>query len=217
MLWRLIVFAAIVIGLLFLANDIYVVSKIHKSRPAFVDESFSWAILVEALFWAAIGMGLIVRAACLLDAKRDGWRTSALAAVTLIAFGVSDVVGAITGAWWRPWWLLLWKAVCVGLLLALIIRAIIARRTQQRSSGAPASANQKARPTEGEIPPGRWANRLRAHLPQPRKIKIFPSIPREKPTFSPCDAQTWSQARTAASIREGSLCASTTQRPKLAP
>jgi hypothetical protein len=133
MLWRLIVFVAIVIGLLFLANDIYVVHKIHKSRTAFVDESFSWANLAEAFLWGGMGIGFALRAVCLLDAKRDGWRTPTLAALTLTAFGVSDVVETITGAWWRPWWLLLWKALCVALLLTLIGRAMIARRIQQRS------------------------------------------------------------------------------------
>ena len=134
MLWRLIVFVAIVIALLALANDYYVIHKVHKSRTAFVEESFNWANLAEALLSAGIGVGLVVRAACLFDAKRDGWRTAALAAVMLIAFGLFDLVEANTGTWWRPGWLLLGKLICVGLLLVLVVRAIIARRSQQSRS-----------------------------------------------------------------------------------
>ena len=138
MLWRLIVFVAIVIGLLALANDIYVVNKVAIRAQLSSMNLFVWANLAEALLWGGMGMGFAARAVCLLDAKRDGSGVAALAAVTLIAFGVSDIVEASTGAWWRPWWLLLWKALCVGLLLALIVRAIIERRSQQRDSRPPA-------------------------------------------------------------------------------
>ena len=141
MLWRLIVFVAIVIGLLALASEYYVMHRAEIRAQFSSMNLFVWANLAEALLWGGIGIAFAVRAVCLLDAKRDGWRTATLAALTLIAFGVSDVVETITGAWWRPWWLLLWKALCVALLLTLIVKAIIARRSQQRNSGPPAVAS----------------------------------------------------------------------------
>jgi hypothetical protein len=45
--------------------------------------------------------------------------------------------------------------------------------------------------------------------PHPQKLKIFPTIPPQKPTFSNLNAQTWSQTRTTTGNREDSLCAST--------
>lgn len=52
-----------------------------------------------------------------------------LAAITLIAFGFSDLVETKTGAWWRPWWLLVWKVACV-LALAAITCIAVRRRLQ---------------------------------------------------------------------------------------
>jgi hypothetical protein len=134
MLWRLIVVVSIVIAILALASEYYVMHKtaIHEQLSSM--KLFVWANLAEALLWGGMGVGFAIRAVCLLDAKRDGSGVATLAAVTLIAFGVSDLVEATTGAWWRPWWLLLWKGLCVGLLLALIVKHIITRRNLKRNS-----------------------------------------------------------------------------------
>jgi hypothetical protein len=51
-----------------------------------------------------------------------------LAAVTLVAFGISDYAEIRTGGeWWRPWWLLAWKATCVVTLMSLLL---VARRAK---------------------------------------------------------------------------------------
>lgn len=71
---------------------------------------------IEGVFWGTLGL------ACAISAIRrrvvpvhDGW----LAAIALVAFGVSDWVEARTGAWYDPWWLLAWKAGCVVTLLVI--------------------------------------------------------------------------------------------------
>ena len=62
----------------------------------------------------------------------------AVLAVTLIAFGFSDVVETRTGAWWRPWWLLAWKTVCVIALVALLVEHYWGRfRRHGESGGVP--------------------------------------------------------------------------------
>ena len=70
--------------------------------------------LIEAGVWFVLAMVLLVRAC---RAERPVRSILMLLAVTLTAFGFSDVVESRTGAWWRPWWLFVWKAACVGLLL----------------------------------------------------------------------------------------------------
>lgn len=73
--------------------------------------------VIEAGFWIVIGLGFAV-AALRASSKR---RTRCLqATVTLVAFGISDIVECYTGAWWRPWWLFAWKALCVAVLFALL-------------------------------------------------------------------------------------------------
>lgn len=78
-----------------------------------MSEAFVYANYVEAALWltlaagtaAAVGLGRI-------SSRRAP--VAILAAATLAAFGVSDLVETPTGAWWRPWWLLGWKAACVA-------------------------------------------------------------------------------------------------------
>lgn len=88
-----------------------------------VSELFNY---VEIGLWGVLG--LIVGGYAL---RRTGptRRHAFVAALTLIAFGVSDWFEIQTGGeWWRPWWLLAWKAACVGTLLVLLI---LARKRQQ--------------------------------------------------------------------------------------
>ncbi len=78
---------------------------------------FVIANYAEAALWIAIGLGFAIVAL----ARPTARRRALLAAATLIAFGLSDIVETRTGAWWRPWWLFVWKAMCVAALLALAI------------------------------------------------------------------------------------------------
>jgi hypothetical protein len=73
---------------------------------------------IEAGFWGVIGAGFAVRAVRLGNGAGK-WKC-VVAAVTLFAFGGSDVVETRTGAWWHPWWLLVWKGVCVIVLVGLV-------------------------------------------------------------------------------------------------
>ena len=74
---------------------------------------------VEAGLWIAIALGFAIAIGRIAPAvRRDG----AMAAVTFLFFGLSDIVETRTGAWWRPWWLLAWKAACVTALVILLTR-----------------------------------------------------------------------------------------------
>jgi hypothetical protein len=74
---------------------------------------------LEAGLWIVVGIGLAVRATSLAGGAAR--RNCLFAAITLLAFGVSDVVETRTGAWWHPWWLLVWKGVCVIVLAGLVV------------------------------------------------------------------------------------------------
>jgi hypothetical protein len=92
-----------------------------------ITRGFVVANQVEAVLWFAV--------AGIVFAK---WRNP-LAAIALIAFGVSDLVETLTGAWWRPWWLLTWKTMCVVVLLGLVLRAWRMKKTGAlEEEGAPA-------------------------------------------------------------------------------
>ena len=71
--------------------------------------------LAEAGLWIVAGLLVLIL-------RRGELRSRLILAITLLAFGVSDIVETQTGAWWRPWWLLLWKAACVLSLLVFLIR-----------------------------------------------------------------------------------------------
>ena len=86
---------------------------------------FSTANYVEAAFWGVVGAAFAVAAVRKRGAVR---RECAIAAVTFVAFGWSDVVEVQTGAWFRPWWLLVWKGVCVLSLGRLLINYLIEKR-----------------------------------------------------------------------------------------
>jgi hypothetical protein len=78
---------------------------------------------VESGLWFVMAVGLLIA-----GVRRPKIRNMcSLAAVTLILFGLSDVVEIQTGAWWRPWWLLVWKGACL-LVLAILMRNWLAHR-----------------------------------------------------------------------------------------
>jgi hypothetical protein len=76
---------------------------------------------VEMGIWCALAVVVATVASRRTGAAR---RDGLVAAVTLVAFGLSDYAEIRTGGeWWTPWWLLAWKAACVATLLALLLRA----------------------------------------------------------------------------------------------
>lgn len=86
----------------------------------------------EVVWW--IGCGVAVGAKS-LRAKPPYRKRGLLSAVTLILFGLSDVVELQTGAWWKPWWLLVWKALCIDIL---VVCAIIHFRNRAASGAVSA-------------------------------------------------------------------------------
>jgi hypothetical protein len=72
----------------------------------------AWYNLTEAAFWAIFGLFCLTRAL----RSSTGRDRMVVTCITLLVFGLSDLVEIQTGAWWRPWWLLLWKATCLGVL-----------------------------------------------------------------------------------------------------
>jgi len=102
---------------------------------AVITELFRDSNNFEALLWWGVGV-LAFKAA----RDRDLPRAAIAFLITLLIFGVSDLVEAHTGAWWRPWWLFVWKAVCVVVLVALLIGcAIERRRVANQSATSPHS------------------------------------------------------------------------------
>jgi hypothetical protein len=106
---------------------------------------FAAANYAEACLWAVIAIGFAAHAAA-RPARR---RTSLLAAVAFLAFGLSDIVEARSGAWWRPWWLLAWKGVSL-VVFAWLLRAYVRARRDaavNRGTALPATAtSDPARP-----------------------------------------------------------------------
>jgi hypothetical protein len=86
---------------------------------------FEYANYGEAALWGLVGLTFGAYAVRRAGATR---RRRALAALTFLLFGLSDVVEVRTGAWWRPWWLLVWKAVCVLALVLLRAEYLRGRR-----------------------------------------------------------------------------------------
>jgi len=99
------------------------------------------ANFVEGIFWITAA-AILLRRACLRNGGRWGSRTrhrrlAIGAAITLVAFGISDFIEMRTGAWYDPPALFALKAACVvslGVHLALFLRA----RTRDRPSQAEA-------------------------------------------------------------------------------
>ena len=90
------------------------------------------ANLVEGIVWITIGVCFLVWLV------RPGRRPAkATAAVTFLAFGLSDFVEMRAGSgadpFWIPWWLWAWKAACVGIMLVLFVGYL---RTARRAKAA---------------------------------------------------------------------------------
>ena len=86
---------------------------------------------IEIGIWCAIAIVVLAIAVRRTGSSR---RDGLLAAVALVAFGISDYAEIRTGGeWWTPWWLLAWKAACVLVLLGLLMRA---RRRRSAGAGA---------------------------------------------------------------------------------
>ena len=79
---------------------------------------FQTANHIEAALWGVVGLSFTAHA---VATKRSG-RASAIAALTFLLFGASDIVEANTGAWWRPWWLCCWKSACVLSMITLFVK-----------------------------------------------------------------------------------------------
>ncbi|MBC8116304.1 MAG: hypothetical protein H7062_18095 [Candidatus Saccharimonas sp.] len=88
----------------------------------------------EVIWW--IGCGVVVSAKS-LRAESPHRRRGLLSAVTLVLFGLSDVVELQTGAWWRPWWLLVWKGLCISILIACAIVHFRSQPERIDTSGDP--------------------------------------------------------------------------------
>ena len=82
---------------------------------------------VEAGAWVTIAVLLFIAS---LRVERKRGRIGIIAAVSFLAFGVSDVVEAQTGAFWRPISLLALKALCV---LSLALCGLAYLRLKRRS------------------------------------------------------------------------------------
>jgi hypothetical protein len=92
-----------------------------------ITDAFRAANYVEAGLWAVIGIGFAVQAIRRSNRQRS---ICAVAAVTFLAFGGSDVVESRTGAWWSPGWLLVWKGACVVVFAGLILLYVMDRRNR---------------------------------------------------------------------------------------
>jgi len=105
---------------------------------------FETANTIEAAFWVIVGL---LFAACAI-ARRRAAGASAVAAVTFVLFGASDIVETTTGAWWKPWWLFCWKAACVLSMLILLAKYWRGdfRRAGQPSDCADGDDQEQAEP-----------------------------------------------------------------------
>jgi len=65
--------------------------------------------ILEAVYWSLLGVGLWI---ALRRRPLPIPRTAAYLSVTLLVFGLTDVIEVTTGAWWKPWWLAVLKVAC---------------------------------------------------------------------------------------------------------
>lgn len=90
---------------------------------ATIDPTFVLLNRIEAGLWIIVALIVLVALR-----RRLAWRWLALLVITLVAFGISDLVETRTGAWYRPWWLLVWKGVCVAIFTVFVLGAWYAAR-----------------------------------------------------------------------------------------
>lgn len=79
----------------------------------------------EAVFWMALGIFVAIAGHRIrgIDTRRR-----VLAALFLVAFGVSDIIEIQTGAFWRPLGLLVFKGVCLTGIVVCGARILLARK-----------------------------------------------------------------------------------------
>jgi hypothetical protein len=92
---------------------------------AVITRAFVISNYVEAGLWTCIGIGFAIASFRQIGTAR---RQCAIAAITFVLFGISDLVESTTGAWYRPPWLLIWKALCLLVFAWLLINYIRQRR-----------------------------------------------------------------------------------------
>lgn len=97
---------------------------------------FETANYIEAGLWITIGLVFILFGLAGMIPLKHRWP---VIAVTLILFGISDIVETRTGAWWKPWWLFVWKALCVLVLAVCVIQ----HYSQRRKNGSMNPTNHK--------------------------------------------------------------------------
>jgi hypothetical protein len=120
---------------------------------ASIDPTFVLSNRIEAAFWGAIAVTMVVAAVRKTGTVR---MDCAIAAVTFAIFGLSDLVETRTGAWWRPWWLLVWKGVCVLIFLALFVRYARRRRANpQTAAGGSSTSSRQSGQGQNPCPPDR--------------------------------------------------------------
>lgn len=101
-----------------------------------ITDTFLYSNYAEAALWVIVAP-LAFKAAW----DRRHRLAAVVLAVTLVAFGVSDIVESTTGAWWRPWWLLAWKTLCVIVLVGTLATLWwTTRRSGPTSSDRPPAA-----------------------------------------------------------------------------
>ena len=71
----------------------------------------------EVVWWIVCGVVVFVKSRRAESPHRG---RGLLSAVTLVLFGLSDVVELQTGAWWKPWWLAVWKGLCIAILITCV-------------------------------------------------------------------------------------------------
>ena len=93
---------------------------------AVITRAFQISNYIEAGLWSCIGLGFLIAAFRQTGIAR---RQCAIAALTFVLFGISDLVESTTGAWYRPIWLLIWKGLCLLVFAWLLMKYLKERKT----------------------------------------------------------------------------------------
>ena len=88
-----------------------------NQRASILEAIYTQGNYIEAGIWGVFAAGFAVAAF-----KKRGWVRvhRAMAAITFLLFGLSDIVEVEIGGWWRPWWLFVWKSFCVISMIVLL-------------------------------------------------------------------------------------------------